>query len=138
MDINNSGDGTETCDVLVGEKLDRPCERPKDHKWAHAVGLAPDRHTIFYDREDPTQSDFDNCRTCLEPITDQNRATGRASALYCLACIGPVQEAAREANRCKACGFEGPHEMRNYSMMWHEADIHCGRCGAFHRYWDAG
>jgi hypothetical protein len=28
--------------------------------------------------------------------------------------------------------------MRNYSMMWHEADIHCGSCGAFVRYWDAG
>lgn len=30
------------------------------------------------------------------------------------------------------------HELRNYSMMWHEGDIHCGKCGTFVRYYDAG
>lgn len=41
---------------------------------------------------------------------------------------------------CPKCGDDNPdhREMRNYSMMWHEGDIHCTNCGAFIRYFDAG
>lgn len=30
------------------------------------------------------------------------------------------------------------HEIRNYSMMWHEGDIHCKLCGTYVRMYDAG
>jgi hypothetical protein len=36
-----------------------------------------------------------------------------------------------------ACDKQEPI-MVNYQMMWHEADIICGNCGGFIRYWDAG
>lgn len=36
------------------------------------------------------------------------------------------------------CGAVGEVEMRNYEMMWHEGDIHCKKCGAFIRRFDAG
>lgn len=41
---------------------------------------------------------------------------------------------------CPGCGDTDPNhrEMRNYSIIWHEADIHCTECGEFVRYWDAG
>ena len=29
-------------------------------------------------------------------------------------------------------------ELRNYSMMWHDGDIHCANCGKFIRTFDAG
>lgn len=38
---------------------------------------------------------------------------------------------------CPDCGST-EFEMRNYSMMWHEGDIHCARCGKFIRKFDAG
>jgi hypothetical protein len=28
--------------------------------------------------------------------------------------------------------------IRNYSMMWHDGDIHCAQCGKFIRSFDAG
>jgi transcription elongation factor Elf1 len=39
--------------------------------------------------------------------------------------------------KCPNCGSI-EFEMRNYSMMWHEGDIHCANCGQFIRYYDAG
>jgi transcription initiation factor TFIIIB Brf1 subunit/transcription initiation factor TFIIB len=38
---------------------------------------------------------------------------------------------------CPNCGSK-EFEMRNYSMMWHEGDIHCVKCGKFIRTFDAG
>jgi hypothetical protein len=38
--------------------------------------------------------------------------------------------------KCK-CDKQEPI-MVNYQMMWHEADIICGNCDGFIRYWDAG
>lgn len=38
---------------------------------------------------------------------------------------------------CPNCGCTQT-EMRNYSMMWHEGDIHCAECGTFIRTFDAG
>jgi len=38
---------------------------------------------------------------------------------------------------CPDCGST-EFEMRNYSMMWHEGDIHCKNCGRFIRTFDAG
>lgn len=45
-----------------------------------------------------------------------------------------------KATPCPKCGDTDPEhrEMRNYSMMWHEGDIHCTNCGAFIRLFDAG
>ena len=41
------------------------------------------------------------------------------------------------ANTACECGST-EFEMRNYSMMWHEGDIHCARCGKYIRAFDAG
>lgn len=38
---------------------------------------------------------------------------------------------------CPKCGGT-TFEMRNYSMMWHDGDIHCAACGEFIRVFDAG
>lgn len=29
-------------------------------------------------------------------------------------------------------------EVRNYSMMWHDGDVHCTLCNTYVRGWDAG
>lgn len=39
--------------------------------------------------------------------------------------------------KCPKCGST-EFEMRNYSAMWHEGDIHCKSCGEFIRTFDAG
>lgn len=36
------------------------------------------------------------------------------------------------------CGAVGEVEMRNYEVAWHEGDVHCARCGAYIRRFDAG
>ena len=38
---------------------------------------------------------------------------------------------------CKKCGGT-EFEMRNYSMVFHDGDIHCVNCGEFLRDFDAG
>lgn len=30
------------------------------------------------------------------------------------------------------------HELRNYSMMWHDGDVYCTKCNEYVRMWDAG
>lgn len=30
------------------------------------------------------------------------------------------------------------HEVRNYSMMWHDGDVVCTKCETYVRGWDAG
>lgn len=30
------------------------------------------------------------------------------------------------------------HEVRNYDLMWHDGDVHCKKCGAYVRTYDAG
>lgn len=37
----------------------------------------------------------------------------------------------------KECKHER-QEVRNYSAIWHDGDIHCVDCGKFIRYYDAG
>lgn len=40
---------------------------------------------------------------------------------------------------CPKCSASPEHyEIRNYDMMWHDGDIHCGQCGEFIRSFDAG
>jgi hypothetical protein len=40
---------------------------------------------------------------------------------------------------CPKCGSDpSHHEMRNYSMIWHEGDIFCLKCDSFVRSFDAG
>lgn len=40
---------------------------------------------------------------------------------------------------CPKCGSSPRrHEIRNYSMMWHDGDIHCIDCGTYVRGYDAG
>lgn len=40
---------------------------------------------------------------------------------------------------CPNCGASPEfQEVRNYSMMWHDGDIHCTRCDAYVRGYDAG
>lgn len=38
---------------------------------------------------------------------------------------------------CPQCGST-EFEMRNYSQIWHDGDIHCKKCGKFIRTFDAG
>ncbi|MFB3779679.1 MAG: hypothetical protein ACE141_18820 [Bryobacteraceae bacterium] len=38
---------------------------------------------------------------------------------------------------CPKCGST-EMELRNYSMLWHDGDVHCAVCGAYVRGWDAG
>ncbi len=39
---------------------------------------------------------------------------------------------------CPQCGNTEGHYMKNYEMIWHEGDIHCGKCDAYVRRFDAG
>jgi hypothetical protein len=40
---------------------------------------------------------------------------------------------------CPKCGADpSKHEVRNYSMMWHEGDVYCLMCNTFVRSFDAG
>lgn len=40
---------------------------------------------------------------------------------------------------CSKCGACPQYqEIRDYSMMWHDGEIHCTRCGNFIRDFDAG
>lgn len=40
---------------------------------------------------------------------------------------------------CPNCGAPpSEQEVRNYSMMWHDGDVHCTRCGTRVRSYDAG
>lgn len=38
---------------------------------------------------------------------------------------------------CSDCGST-EFVMKNYSMAWHDGDIHCAGCDKFIRYFDAG
>ena len=41
--------------------------------------------------------------------------------------------------KCPKCDSSPDHrEMRNYSITWHDGDIHCTICGTFVRSFDAG
>lgn len=42
----------------------------------------------------------------------------------------------RHCPKCKACPQH--QEVRNYSLMWHDGDVHCIKCEAFVRSFDAG
>lgn len=40
---------------------------------------------------------------------------------------------------CPGCGAPpSQHEVRNYSLMWHDGDVHCTKCGTYVRPYDAG
>lgn len=40
---------------------------------------------------------------------------------------------------CPHCGAPpSEHEVRNHSLMWHDGDVHCRRCGGYVRMYDAG
>jgi len=40
---------------------------------------------------------------------------------------------------CPKCGSPpSEHEVRNHSLMWHDGDVHCTKCGAYVRLYDAG
>lgn len=40
---------------------------------------------------------------------------------------------------CPNCNADpSTHVMKNYSMMWHEGDIYCGKCDTYVRGYDAG
>lgn len=127
---------TETCATQVGCKLHGRCGREPLHEGVHAI--VDGNMVLLYSREDPSRSVFDHCRTCFIHIADESRAEGVGNSYYCREHIGPYQERHNQHNVCKDCGYDGPHDLRNYSMMWHDGDIHCGRCGAYVRMFDAG
>jgi uncharacterized Zn finger protein (UPF0148 family) len=38
---------------------------------------------------------------------------------------------------CPECGST-EFELKNYSMMWHDGEIYCAKCGKYIRLFDAG
>ncbi len=41
--------------------------------------------------------------------------------------------------KCPKCGSPpSEHEVRNHSLMWHDGDVYCTKCGAYVRMYDAG
>jgi hypothetical protein len=49
------------------------------------------------------------------------------------------KEGCYPGKKCPKCGScPKHHEVRNYSMMWHEGDIHCNICESYVRLFDAG
>ena len=50
----------------------------------------------------------------------------------CMTLLGPKVN-------CPKCGSPpSEHEVRNHSLMWHDGDVHCTKCGAYVRMYDAG
>lgn len=139
MNLKNGNEKTNSgsCGVIIGSsgtiKCDRQEHQSGPHRWSSS-----DTHVFLYDFDEPTKIVLDVCGTCFEQITDTNRAEGAGSAKFCAEHIAPFKTWYLAWNGCKKCGYEGPHELRNYNMMWHDGDIHCGRCGAYVRMYDAG
>lgn len=44
----------------------------------------------------------------------------------------------RLRNTCAECESEGPHEIENYDLMWHDGDVVCQTCDTRVRMFDAG
>jgi hypothetical protein len=45
----------------------------------------------------------------------------------------------QEENHCPECGAPPEEfELRDYDMIWHDGRVHCRKCDAFIRNWDAG
>lgn len=41
--------------------------------------------------------------------------------------------------KCPKCNSSpSEHEVRNHSLMWHDGDVYCTKCGAYVRAYDAG
>lgn len=136
MNLNNQiATETETCSVTLGQYGDN-CFRKPTHSGVHAGKVF--ETVLHYSSEDPSLSVFGYCGSCHELITDDNRGVGSCTGLFCRDHIGPAQAEYTKRNGCQSCGFEGEHEMRNYSPLWHDGDIHCGQCGAYVRMFDAG
>lgn len=123
----------EVCGIPLGGS--HTCERAP-HTGVHAYALYSLK--IMYSADNPAEQVYGYCYTCFELLTDENQAVGVASAHYCRTHVGPAQAEYRARNSCAACGFEGPHALRNYSMIWSDGDIHCGACGTYIRMFDAG
>ena len=131
---NEVEDHEATCGIPLGENGYKNCSRPPQHEGVHA-GTIYDR-TFHYRADDPTVRTFNHCGTCHRELTDEIRATGVASALYCVDHIGPPQAEWHRRNDCPKCGYDGPYEMRNFSQISRMGDLHCGRCGAYIRMYD--
>lgn len=55
---------------------------------------------------------------------------------YCFKCD---KECQINHTHCPKCDSPPEsHEIRNYSMMWHDGDIHCTICNTYVRSYDAG
>lgn len=137
IDVNLENENPKTdeqCKVRLGHKN---CARMAHVDGPH-VCRYPSGHEYLYDYDDPTQMVFGLCKTCFVELTEDNQSNRPGCHGYC----GQHDEAAYQRyfdrNGCKKCGFVGTHELRNYDMMWHDGDIHCGRCGAYVRMYDAG
>lgn len=54
--------------------------------------------------------------------------------------IGPVINILAETSpNCPKCDAPpSEHEVRNHDLMWHDGDVHCTKCGAYVRAYDAG
>lgn len=143
MNLTNESTDTEVpendnqCEVMVGKSPEVRCERDVHLSGPHLQMVFGD-HPILYQAEDPVEFAFGFCGTCFQPLTDENRAEGVGSSKFCNLHDAPAKVAFHARNGCPSCGYDGPHERRNYDILWGEGDIHCGRCGTYVRMFDRG
>lgn len=134
MPITTPTVATKLCGQALGEDGIWSCDREAHSDGAHAYhgsgGIV-----LLFRIDDPTKTARDHCQHCYQPITDQNRATGPCSALYCTDCIGPYLAAYKARNHCPNCGSSDT-TMRNFNKVLREADVHCANCGTYIRSWD--
>jgi hypothetical protein len=138
---NRLGKMINTCATPLGKDKIYLCQREPNHNGVHAHCFLSNLDPILYQKDDPTQFATGHCHICFVQLTDDNRGTGLASALYCRDHLDEGRAPTLKHNSCKKCGHDGmnpSHDIRNYSMMWHDGDVHCGKCGAHVRSWDAG
>jgi len=50
---------------------------------------------------------------------------------------GHILGGGKDRNTCKECGSTNL-EVRNFSLAWHDGQVHCSDCGAYVREYDAG
>lgn len=127
-------DTDEQCNVVLGQKK---CARDIHTSGPHVVRYDTGEEYL-YDYDDHSQMISGICKTCYEPLTDFNKSERPGCYGYCKLHGESAFERYFARNGCKKCGFVGPHNLLNYDMMWHDGDIHCGRCGAYVRMYDAG
>ena len=69
-----------------------------------------------------------------------NKAEGQLAGFTPVGATGGVFHALHpNSPNCPNCGAPpSEHEVRNHNPMWNDGDVHCTKCGAYVRTYDAG